>query len=112
MDATYAWVTLAVGLGLLAVRLVLGTLLAAHGTRKRFGWFRGPGPRGTAEFLESPGFHPGRAPVLAAGLAELAGGLLVLLGFLALAGPGAYSLDALPRILAYWTPAMYYWPFW
>ena len=71
-----------VDLGLLVVRLVFGALFAAHGGQKLFGWFRGPGLRGTGDFFESLGFHPGRRYATAAGLTELASGLLILLGFL------------------------------
>jgi putative oxidoreductase len=74
-------------LGLLAVRLVIGALFAAHGGQKLFGWFRGPGLRGTGEFFASLGFRSGRAYAMAAGLAELTSGLLILLGFLGPLGP-------------------------
>ena len=30
-------------LGVLFVRLVVGVLLAGHGSQKLFGWFKGPG---------------------------------------------------------------------
>ena len=73
--------------GLLVARLVLGLLLAAHGSQKLFGWFGGHGLAGTGGFLESLGFHPGRTFALAAGLAEVGGGLLLALGFLGPIGP-------------------------
>ncbi len=51
----------AVSAGLLVGRLVLGLLMAAHGTQKLFGWFGGHGLAGTGGFFESLGFRPGRA---------------------------------------------------
>ena len=82
MDTTYAWDPRMVGLGLLVGRSVLGALFAAHGSQKLFGWFRGYGLGGTGDFFASLGFSPGRTFAAAAGLAELASGLLILLGFL------------------------------
>ena len=76
-----------VGLGLLAGRVVFGGLFAAHGCRKLFSWFRGYGLRGTGEFFEWLGFRPGRMFAVIAGLAELASGLFILLGFLGPVGP-------------------------
>lgn len=73
--------------GLVIVRLVLGLLMAAHGAQKLFGWFGGYGLAGTAGFLESLGFRPGRVFAIAAGLAEFGGGLLVALGLLGPVGP-------------------------
>lgn len=75
------------GLGLLIGRLVLGTLFAAHGSQKLLGWFRGPGLQATGRFFESLGFRPGRTFAAAAGLTELASGLLIALGFLGPVGP-------------------------
>ena len=73
--------------GLLVARLVFGTVIAAHGTQKLFGWFGGYGLVGTAGFFESVGFRPGRVLALAAGLGETASGLLVALGLFGPIGP-------------------------
>jgi putative oxidoreductase len=73
--------------GLLVLRLVVGLLMAAHGSQKLFGWFGGHGIAGTSMFLESIGFRPGRlfAPLAAA--TELVSGLLVAFGLLGPVGP-------------------------
>lgn len=73
--------------GILALRLVLGVLVAAHGSQKLFGWFGGHGLAGTGGFFESLGFRPGRA-------------------FAALAGPGSLSLDAVLGLTSIWTAAL------
>jgi putative oxidoreductase len=73
--------------GLLAARLVLGPLMAAHGAQKLFGWFGGPGLRGTAAGMEHLGFRPGLPFALAAGTTEFAAGLLMALGLLGPVGP-------------------------
>jgi putative oxidoreductase len=73
--------------GLLIARLVFGTVMAAHGTQKLFGWFGGYGIAGTGGFFESVGFRPGRVLALAAGLGETGGGLLVALGLFGPIGP-------------------------
>ena len=67
--------------GLLVARLVLGLLMAAHGSQKLFGWFGGHGLAGTGGFFESLGFRPGRTFALAAGLAEVTGGMGLPPGF-------------------------------
>jgi putative oxidoreductase len=74
-------------LPLLFVRLVIGLGFAAHGAQKLFGWFGGYGLAGTGGFLETLGFRPGRTFAAAAGVAELAGGLLLALGLLGPVGP-------------------------
>jgi putative oxidoreductase len=66
--------------GLLIIRLVVGLGLAAHGSQKLFGWFGGGGLDGTATAMDHMGFRPGRANGLAAGVSEVAGGLLLALG--------------------------------
>lgn len=68
--------------GLLALRLTTGGLLAGHGSQKLFGWFKGPGRKGTAGWLESIGLRPGHLWGWAAGLSEFGGGVLTALGFL------------------------------
>jgi putative oxidoreductase len=74
-------------IGLLLARLVLGLLMAAHGTQKLFGWFGGYGLSGTGGFLEALGFRPGRLFALAAALGEVVGGLLVAFGLFGPVGP-------------------------
>jgi putative oxidoreductase len=77
--------------GMLMLRLGTGTVLAAHGAQKLFGWFGGWGVSGTAEMMESVGYTPGRASAVASGLAELGGGTLLALG---LATPAAGAAAA------------------
>jgi putative oxidoreductase len=67
-------------IALLVLRVVVGGLLAGHGLQKLFGWFGGGGPKGTAAFFEGVGLKPALPLVVAAGSAELAGGLLLGLG--------------------------------
>ena len=73
---------------LLAVRLIVGLGLAAHGAQKLFGWFGGYGLKGTGGWLESLGFRPGQTFALLAGLGEFVGGSLVALGLGGPIGPG------------------------
>jgi putative oxidoreductase len=68
--------------GLLLARLVLGGLMAAHGSQKAFGWFGGYGLAGTAGFLEQIGFRPGRLFAAAAAGTEVVAGVLLGLGLL------------------------------
>lgn len=78
---------LAVGVGLLVVRLVLGLLMAAHGAQKLLGWFGGPGLDATAGFFEQIGFRPGRRFAALAAGTEIASGVLVAVGLLGPVGP-------------------------
>src|SRR2546422_3738371 len=72
---------------LLIARLIIGLGLAAHGMQKLLGWFSGYGLKGTAGFFESIGFRPGVLFALAAGLGEVAGGLLTAAGLFGPIGP-------------------------
>lgn len=67
---------------LLLIRLAVGGTVAAHGAQKLFGWFHGHGIHGTAGFLESLGFRPGRTYAWLLGGAELVGGVALAAGFL------------------------------
>jgi putative oxidoreductase len=80
--------------GLLVVRLVVGSLMAAHGAQKLFGWFRGYGLAATGEFFEQLGFRPGKWFAEAAGLAECCGGVLLALGLFE-AGAAALILSVM-----------------
>lgn len=66
--------------GLFVLRLVVGLLLVGHGSQKLFGWFGGFGLRGTAGFLDSMGYRPGVLFAVLAGISEVVGGLLLVLG--------------------------------
>jgi putative oxidoreductase len=67
-------------IGLLVLRLVVGLGFAAHGAQKLFGLFNGYCIEGTAGMFEKLGLRPGRQHALAAGTAELLGGLLIAAG--------------------------------
>src|SRR5579883_757530 len=88
--------------GLLVLRGVTGGLLAGHGAQKLFGAFEGPGPEGTAGFMESLGLKPGRMWGTAAALSEMSGALTAL-GFLFPLGPiGTISAMSMATAKAHW----------
>ena len=69
-------------IGILLLRIVLALILFAHATQKLVGWFGGNGLHKQGEIFATLGLRPGRAMVLAAGLAELLAAGLLLFGFL------------------------------
>src|ERR1700724_1693914 len=71
-----------IALGILILRVVTGLLLAAHGSQKLFGWFKGPGFAGATGWLQSIGFRPAWLWALLDCLGEFGGGLLLALGLL------------------------------
>jgi putative oxidoreductase len=81
-------------IGILLIRLLFGAAMAAHGAQKVFGWFGGHGLKKTGGFFEALGFRPGVAFAAAAGLSELAGGMLLALGLFTPFG-GAAVLGAM-----------------
>jgi putative oxidoreductase len=87
--STTSYVTdaLTLGTGLLLARLIIGTLMVAHGGQKLFGWLGGYGIAGTAGFFEQLGFRPGRLFVITASLSEVASGILIALGLFGPVGP-------------------------
>ena len=66
-------------LGLLVVRLALGSMLFAHGWNKVFG---GGGLTGTAGWFESLGLRPGWLHARLAAFTEMGAGVLMTLGLL------------------------------
>lgn len=74
-------------IGLLLARVVLGTLMAAHGAQKLWGWFGGYGLDGTAGFFAQLGFRPGRFFAAAAAGSEITSGMLMTFGLLGPVGP-------------------------
>jgi putative oxidoreductase len=89
--------------GLLIARLVIGLLMAGHGTQKLFGWFGGHGLAGVSGFMEQLGFRPGRPFALAAALGETVSGLLIALGFLGPVGPAILiSVMIVAAVTVHW----------
>src|SRR5881396_950424 len=95
-------------IGLLLARVIIGLLMAAHGTQKLFGWFGGYGLEKTGGFFEQLRFRPGRALAAAASLAEIASGLLVALGFLGPIGPALMiSVMIVAMITVHWEHGLF-----
>ena len=83
---------------LLALRAVVGGLLAGHGAQKLFGWFGGHGLEGTAGWLASMRLEPARRWAFIGGASEFGGGLLTVLGLLNPLGP----IAAIAAMLTAW----------
>ncbi|WP_330232705.1 DoxX family membrane protein [Nocardia sp. NBC_00508] len=90
-------------IGLLIMRVVFGGLLAAHGAQKLFGWWGGPGWRANADGFEQMGYNPGKIFGTLAGLSELGGGLLLLLGLLTPLGAAIVLGTMINAINATWS---------
>ncbi|MBW5484157.1 DoxX family protein [Streptomyces bambusae] len=69
-------------IGLPVLRLVLGAIMAVHGTQKLFRWFDGPGLKTTGMFFEKGGYPAGETMAVIAGVTETLGGLGLILGLL------------------------------
>jgi putative oxidoreductase len=93
-----------VDIAFLAVRLVVGLAMAAHGSQKLFGWFGGYGLAGTGGFFEGLGFRPGELFAAMAGLGELASGLLIAAGLGGAIGPALLVLVMLVAIVSVHLP--------
>jgi putative oxidoreductase len=66
--------------GIALLRAVVGALFMGHGLQKLAGWFGGHGLDATAKGFDSMGLRPGKVHATAAGVAETAGGALLLSG--------------------------------
>jgi len=103
MNTTYPADPLMLDLGLLVARLVIGLLMAAHGTQELLGWFGGYGLNTTGEFFVQLGFQRGRAFATLASVAEVTSGLLVAIGFLGPVGPALMiSVMLVAAISVHW----------
>lgn len=86
-------------LGKFLVRATIGPLFMGHGAQKLFGTFGGHGVEGTGGFFESAlGLKPGKRHAIAAGVAELGGGLLLTLGALTPVATTAISATMITAI--------------
>ena len=69
-------------LTLLALRLVVGLVFAAHGAQKAFGWWQGPGFDRWTKAMAAMKIQPAALWAFVSTAAELVGGLAVAVGFL------------------------------
>ncbi|MFI6502576.1 DoxX family protein [Nonomuraea typhae] len=69
-------------IGLLVLRIVVGLVMAYHGTEKLLGWWGADGLKGAAAFFGRMGYRPPLVIAAVAGLTETMGGLLLAAGAL------------------------------
>ncbi|MFB7462624.1 DoxX family protein [Streptomyces sp. NPDC056224] len=94
-------------IGLPVLRVVLGVIMAVHGTQKLFGWFDGVGVKGTGAFFSKAGYPAGETMPTIAGLTETLGGLGLILGLLTpLAAAGIVGI-MINAICVKWTGAVF-----
>lgn len=67
-------------LGVLLLRVVVGALFVAHGARKQFGTWSGPGMRRFSEVVAGLGFQPALPFAVAATWSQIIGGFALILG--------------------------------
>lgn len=76
-------------IGLLLLRVVVGSLLVGHGVQKLFGWLKGLGIGPTAAFMRTLRYRSGRVAAIVAGVVEALCGILILVGlFMPVAAAG------------------------
>ena len=68
--------------GLLLLRLAVGGIMAAHGAQKLFGWWEGPGLRGTIGMCENLAYRWPLLMGVSLAFTEFGGGLLLAAGLL------------------------------
>src|SRR5438067_3999175 len=94
--------------GLLLMRVIIGLLMAGHGSQKLFGWFGGPGIAGVSGYFESLGFRPGKLFAVAASVSELLSGLLIATGFLGPIGPALMlSVMIVAAVTVHWRNGLF-----
>lgn len=64
----------------LVLRLVVGAVMAGHGSQKLLGWFGGYGFDATANYFAGLGLKPAVVMAALAGGTEIIGGVLLILG--------------------------------
>lgn len=74
-------VTAQVDFGLLVLRMVIGLVMAGHGSQKLFGWFGGSGLSGFSGMLHRIGVRPSGLWAWVSALVETLGGVALALGF-------------------------------
>lgn len=93
----------ATDVALLALRVVVGLVFAGHGAQKLFGVLGGPGLQAWEQQVRALGYEPAHWFALAQGIAELASGILLVVGlFVPIAGAALLGvmINAIPTKLA------------
>jgi putative oxidoreductase len=75
--------------GRLIARLILGAIFIGHGTQKWFGWFDGPGLKGTRKMVAALDMRPVQENAIAVSASETIGGAMVAAGALTPVGASA-----------------------
>ena len=92
------------------IRVVCGLFLMPHGAQKLFGWFGGYGLAATGEmFATRLGLQPGFLMALLAGLVELVGGSLLVLGLLTRPAALAVVVMMAVAVFAVHLPSGFFW---
>jgi putative oxidoreductase len=78
--------------GLLLLRLAVGGIMAAHGAQKLFGWWGGPGLRGTIGMCSNLAYRWPLLMGVSLAVAEFGGGLLLVAGLLTPLGALAVTI--------------------
>jgi len=99
--------------GLLALRLALAAVLFAHGSHALFGLWAGPavGPGGLSNEairLSNLGFEPGFIIAVLTGVIQIAGALLLTVGWLTRWAAAAVLLRVLTDVWAVYLPAGFF----
>jgi putative oxidoreductase len=94
--------------GLLLLRIAVGSIMAAHGAQKLFGWWGGPGMSGTAGICSSLAYRSPFLMAWALALSELGGGLSLATGFLTPLGAFAVTVVMLNAVyLVHWSKGFF-----
>ena len=90
-------------IAMLVLRIGIGIIFVAHGLQKAFGWWSGPGWQGWNGAMARMGFRPPLFWAATSLLAELGGGLALIVGLLVpLAGAGLVALTIVLFKKAHW----------
>jgi putative oxidoreductase len=94
--------------GLLLLRLAVGGIMAAHGAQKLFGWWDGPGLRGTIGMCNNLAYRWPTLMGVSLALAEFGGGLLLAAGLLTPLGALAVTIVMVNAVyLVHWAKGFF-----
>ncbi|RMI33294.1 DoxX family protein [Nocardia stercoris] len=89
-------------LGVLVLRVIVGGIMAVHGTQKLFGWFGGHGLDGAATGFAAMGYPAAKAMATLAAVIETFGGLALIVGLLTPLAAAAIVGNMLNAVVVKW----------